>query len=81
MPSFVEWLKRQEPDTEDERVNRLILAVRETPEYMEHWDYYVFIAYLMTTNAYTPFKEAAQIMGQYYEKHVAITYPNSILAG
>ena len=80
MPYFVEWLKRQEPDTEDERINRLILAVRETPEAMNDWCYGKFREYLVKTDCYYLFIQAVDIMGEHFEKHVAITYPNSILA-
>lgn len=80
MPYFVEWLKRQEPDTEDERINRLILAVRQMPEDIESWSYQKLKIHLINTDCYYLFIQAVDIMGQYYEKHVAITYPNSILA-
>lgn len=80
MPCFVEWLKRQEPDTEDERINRLILAVREMPEDIDQWSYQKLKIHLINTDSYYLFIEAVDIMGQYYEKYVAISYSNSNLA-
>ena len=80
MPCFVEWLKRQDPTTEDERINRLILAVRMLPEAMDDWCYMKFREYLVKTDCYYLFIQAVDIMGKHYDKYISITYPNSSLA-